>query len=418
MKKLLSVMFVLLLVLTVVFAACDKVADNTEYYDKITKSLKFNLNYEGKSFLNDGVGVARVDAYTDGDTTRFYTEKDGTVNIRYFCIDTPESTSKVEKWGKAASNFVHDRLSQATLIVLESSTGGAATKDSYGTRYLGYVWYKTATEDFKLLNLEIVENGFSLNKGNSTSAYKYNSYFVKAENFARSIQLRWFSKKADPLYSSDPIEFSIKDFSNNIELYYDEENNVGAKVIFEAYLVDLTVSESGTHNFVAAQYDAETGKQYTINVYAGYNSSHASTMTVGSYYKFVGSLQKYGSAFQISDITYSDIFDGPQTTFLRKANYYLMFDSSNSKASLDQFAGNVYTNITVTEVEAVANGVLSFKGTAYMRTATGSSTEAKTFTFKLAVGDDTDVSKIVVDASLRLNGLQLTAGEITVIEIL
>ncbi|MCH5156382.1 MAG: thermonuclease family protein [Clostridiales bacterium] len=416
MKKLLSVMFVFLLVLTVVFAACDKVADNTEFYDKITKSLKFNLNYEGKSFLTDGVGVARVDAYTDGDTTRFYTEKDGTVNIRYFCIDTPESTSKVEKWGKAASNFVHDRLSQATVIVLESSTGKAATKDSYGTRYLGYVWYKTATEDFKLLNLEIVENGFSLNKGNSTSAYKYNSYFVKAENFARSIQLRWFSKKADPLFNNDPVEFSIKDFTNNIELYYDEENGVGAKVIFEAYLIDLSVSDSGTHNFIAAQYDAETGKQYTINVYAGYNSSYASNMTVGNYYKFVGSLQKYGSAFQISDITYSEIFDGLSTTFLRKANYYLMFDSSNSKANLEQYAGNVYSNVSVTKVEAVANGVLTFEGTATLIKPSG--TDAKTFTFKLAVDDDFDVSSITVGAILRLNGLQLTAGEITVLEII
>ena len=407
----------MLLVLSCVFVACknDEIADNTEHYDKITKTLKLNLSYEGKSFLNDGVGVFRVDAFTDGDTTRFYSETDGTVNIRYYCIDTPESTGGIEKWGKAASNFVKERLSEATVIVLESSTGKAAVKDSYGTRYLGYVWYKTATDDFKLLNLEIVENGFSVNKGDSTSKYKYNEYFVKAEKFARSIQLRLFSKKADPLYNTDPVPFSIKEFDSNPDLFYNAETDTGTKVVFEAYLISLQVSSSGTHTFVAAQYDAETGTQYTINVYAAYNSSPASNMKVGGLYKIVGALQKHTSGFQLSGINYNTIFDGADITFPKAggANYYLTFDSSLQYR--DQLSDNLFTNVRVTEIVGTVDGVLTFKGEATKRlSASNNATEKTTFTFKLKVPASYS-NDITVGKSLKLGGLQLTAGEITVI---
>lgn len=415
MKKLISVVFVLLLALTCVFVACDNntIADNTEYYDKITKTLKFNLNYEGKSFFKDGVGEVRVDSFTDGDTTRFYSATDGSFSVRYYSIDTPESTGGVEKWGKAASNFVKERLSEATVIVLESSTGGAAVKDSYGTRYLGYVWYKTATDDFKLLNLEIVENGFSTNKGNSTSSFKYNSYFVQAEQFARSIKLRLFSKLADPLFSSDPVDFSIKEFEDNNDLFYNEETDSGAKVVFEAYLIALNISDGGWYTFVAAQYDEETGEQYTINVYTGGSATSASMgMKIGEMYRIVGSVQKYTSGFQISGINFSDIYESPTLTYVTKSHCYLTFDQNVTYT--DRYAGNMYTYAKITEVGDYVDGVLTVQATAYNRTASGNAQEATTFTLKFKVSEET-TSNFTVDRSIRLTGVQLTAGEIIVL---
>lgn len=40
------------------FTACgeDEIADNTKYYDKVTKTLKLNKTYQDKSFYADGIG--------------------------------------------------------------------------------------------------------------------------------------------------------------------------------------------------------------------------------------------------------------------------------------------------------------------------------------------------------------------------
>ncbi len=391
----------ILLLIAIVCSCClfavacndkETIADNTQYYDTVTKKLKLTKSFEGKSFMNDGIGVARVDAYTDGDTTRFVTGND-TVIIRYYCIDTPESTGGVEKWGKAASVFVKDRLSKATQIVLESSTGTRPTHDSYGTRYLGYVWYKTADYDeFKLLNLEIIENGFSENKALNTAAYPYYSYMDEANKFAKSIQLRLYSELEDPLFSTDPVDMTIKDFWENTEKYYNADVDAGSKIVMTAYLESLTVSDKGTYTFVAGQYDPETGKVYKLNVYCGYSSSPASRMKIGQLYKIIGSVQKFGGNFQVSGIVYNSLYGGnPNSTNpgytgsrVMQENYFLTFNSSVDM--IDQYNKTLYTDVTV-KSSSVEGGVLTIVGSAAKRTSDGV-LESQNFTFEVKVTDN------------------------------
>lgn len=402
--------------MAVALVACDddesNIADNTKYYDEITKSLKLEKDYEGKSFLADGIGTATVAAYTDGDTTRFLTAG-GTVIIRYYCIDTPESTGAVEKWGKAASLFVKEKLSNATLIVLESSTGGKPEHDSYGSRYLGYVWYKTAEDaDLKNLNLELIENGFTENKAINTPAYPYYNKMNEANKFARSIELRIYSKLDDPLYSTDPIEITIKDFWDDIETYYNAESDSGAKVVFEAYLSSVRVST--TYTYTAVQYDPQTGEKYEINVYAGYSSSSATTMKLGHLYKILGSIQYYNGAYQVSGIVYNNIYQDkqPDGSYIAQRNYYLTFDSS--EAYIDQYSATLYTNVTVTSISQ-ENNVLTIVGTTQKRTASGVSDTTETYTFKVAV-DDGYTSPLSVGSKFAVRGYQLVANshEITI----
>ena len=294
MKKSIKISSLLLIIVLclALFVACgetnnppsvdEPVIDNSKYYDEITSTLKLTKSFEGKSFLSDGIGRAELVSPTDGDTTRFRLEQGTTVSVRYYQIDTPESTGNVEKWGKAAAFFVKERLLSATEIVLEA-TKDKAVKDSYGTRYLGYVWYKTAdSDDFKLLNLEVVENGFSDNKGFVSSEYPYNDYFAKANNFARKNSLRIYSNEDDPMFSTDPEDITLKDFFENTEAYYNIETEVGSKVRFNACLIALERSNSGTHTFIAEWYD-EDGKRYTINVYAAYTSSKVLKINSGCF---------------------------------------------------------------------------------------------------------------------------------------
>lgn len=430
MKRTFSI-FLLLVLAASCFSliACNKVADNTEYYDSITKTLKLSKSYDGKSFLSDGIGKAIVERYTDGDTTQFRLAQGDVVSIRYYQIDTPESTGGVEKWGKAAANFVKKQLSvSGTEIVLEA-TADKAEKDSYGTRYLGYVWYKHPDGQFKNLNLEIVENGFSDNTGLNTSKYPYYSYFEKAQSFARKIQLRIYSELDDPLFTEDPMDITLKEFSAferefvpgdekkgnkeaNLDLY-NPESESGGKVRIEACLTSLYVSNSDTHTYTASAYDAQTGETYTLNVYTMYGNASASELKVGHLYTIIGDIQLYYGKFQLSGIKYSEVLPIKNGTTLKQSNYYLTFDSSVKW--IKQYSATLYSDVTVTEVSAVDNGSLTFKATSKQAKYGGFKDDDVTFTFTVAVPVGY-TNAITVGSVLALRGYQfvVNSGEITV----
>ena len=59
--------------------------------------------------FKNGKKVANTEGfmnYVDGDTTHVEAKNLGyTIKIRYLGIDTPESTSEIEKWGLTASYY-------------------------------------------------------------------------------------------------------------------------------------------------------------------------------------------------------------------------------------------------------------------------------------------------------------------------
>ncbi|MCH5159546.1 MAG: thermonuclease family protein [Clostridiales bacterium] len=398
MKKLIPVLVALLLVLSCVLVACDtnKIADNTEHYDKITKSLKLKASYDGKSFSKDGIGEAKVASYTDGDTTNFVNV--GTV--RYYGIDTPESTSGWEKWGKAASNFVQEQLSKATLIVLQSTTGGKPKTDSVGQRLLGYVWYKTDSDkNLKLLNLELVENGFSANKCDPTD--EYYKVFQKAAAFAKKIQLRLNSQLEDPLYSDEVKPLSIKDFLANPNAFKDY---IGFYSI-EAYLTEVVISSSGTHTFIATQI-GDDGKAYTLNVYTGYNDDSGSKMKLGDLYVIIGVLKQHSGSWQLSGIEWDDVYSGEHKSKTKQANYYLTFDDTTKYS--ENASKNCYGKVTVTSAEYDSvKGLITFTGTANKLTTKGATGTEATFTFTVSA---TSASAIEVGDVLKVAGFQYEKG--------
>lgn len=411
MKKFICVLLVLAVIVTCICSvACVKEQEkdpdkSNKFYDTITKKCKLTKSYEGKSFLEDGIGKATVDVYTDGDTTRFFTGND-TVIIRYYCIDTPESTGGVEKWGKSASNFVESRLSQATEIVLESSTGGKPVKDSYHIRYLGFVWYKTADyNEFKLLNLELVENGFTDNNDVNSPYY---DYFSQANRFARDNEIRLYGDDEDPLFSTDPIPMTLKDFYNNRDKYYNEEQKVGSKVIFTAYLESLYVSPTNTHTFTGATYDPETGEKYTISIYTQYTSNQASRLKIGNMYTFIGDVQKYYESFQISGINYNPTVEAEleNGTYTVQEKYYMTFNSSI--AFISQYSVTLYSDIRVKSA-TVENGVLTIVGDSNQKVF-GDELSDKTeeFTLNVKVGENYQNTFVAGDR-LKLSGYQLEA---------
>ena len=132
-------------------------------------------SYSGTNFLDDGIGEVTLYNPVDGDTAHFYQKETGRqarlVKVRFFGIDTPESTGQIEPWGKKASAFTTEKLRTAGTIVLTNGNllGQAAEVDSTGTRFKALVWVAEAEnapiQDLKCLNLWIVQEGFSNAKG-------------------------------------------------------------------------------------------------------------------------------------------------------------------------------------------------------------------------------------------------------------
>lgn len=178
-------------------------------------SVKLNLEYEGHSFWKDGVEKVTLYQTIDGDTAHFSTAEknakgDNLLKSRFYGIDTPESTGKVQPWGKPASKYTSGILEKAnkngTIVVSSpSSEYGAPSADSTGSRYVSLIWVNETVKDapissLKLLNLMIVQDGYSWVK-NVSDIPEYSDTFYAAESQARERKLNLFGDEPDPTYN-------------------------------------------------------------------------------------------------------------------------------------------------------------------------------------------------------------------------
>ena len=383
-----------MVVLSLGLLACntsDKIDPNKTYSD-VTKTCKLTANYIDKNFLKDGIGTATLSRISDGDTVSFKTSVGDFVTIRFFGVDTPESTGQVDKWGVSASLFVKGIINTETQFVLESSTGGVPEKDSYGVRYLGYVWYRNSdNEEWKNLNLLIIENGYSQQSIPNNPAYVYYPYFKKAETFAKDAKLHIWGEEEDPNYSDAALNVTLKDLNENIDLYWNIENKTGSKVRFEAIIVDLRMGETGTHTFTAAQF--VDGKMYRFTVYTGYASGSASSyLKIGNKYDMTGFVQDHEGSYQVSGLSYVMGEKGEGFTSVTEKECYIMF---NSKAEyIVRYDANLKTDATVSNA-SLEGTTLTLTVSAQTQTKNGIDEEMKTYTITVSVNEGFDVNTVI-----------------------
>ena len=176
-----------------------------------TDNLALNFAYENTEFIADGVGEVSLVRCVDGDTAIF-TEGGENFSVRFLGINTPESTAKVEPWGKPASDYTCDKLTNATTIVIQADPASGRL-DSYGTRYLGWVWY-----DGRLLNLELVEQAYSKASGSTDTLYGTLIFNV---NLQVQFSERRVWGEVDPVYdySLEGIQLTIEELVTNYSEY-------------------------------------------------------------------------------------------------------------------------------------------------------------------------------------------------------
>lgn len=312
------------------FASCDNGGTKVDYAGQITLDMDSETIKE----------TVTVEAFIDGDTTHFNVPttvvERGILKARYLAVNTPESTGKIEEWGKKASNYTKTQLKNATSIIIETD-GEEWAVDSTGERYLVWVWYKTATmTDYRNLNLELLQEGLAV--GSKASETRYGEVAVKAIDQASRLKLHVHSSESDPdFYYGAAQEVELKELRLNVENY------VGARVAFEG-----VVSQYDSQGVYVEEYDEETNLYYGMYVYYGFTLSTEGeeVLLEGNRVRVVGvvSFWETGGSYQVSDLDYDPFEpDDPENIQLLSENNPV----ANVETSADTFLGKT----TVTAID-------------------------------------------------------------------
>ena len=225
------------------------------------------LDYEGRDFYVDGVGQMEAVYPIDGDTAHFTpvvkTTSSERIKCRFYGIDTPESTGKVEPWGKAASNYTSSILEEAIANGTVVITGPiydeykAPEHDSTGERYLSCIYVNTEKknapkEELYLLNLMIVQNGYSTAR-NVGEIPEFSQLFLNANTQAIAYKLVMHSGERDPNYNynTEFEQVGLIDIHNDVKKHYEYQlsekaaGNDNPRPLDGTYYFALSGSSSG-----------------------------------------------------------------------------------------------------------------------------------------------------------------------------
>lgn len=322
----------------------------TEY----TNKLKLETSFENKKFLLEGIEKVTLLRVIDGDTAHFVDGARNTLKIRFLGINTPESTIRIAPWGKQASVYVKNILENAYEIVIEANEIGVAPEvDTTGERYLGYVWYrKTATEDLRLLNLEIIEQCFSYFTG-ETSSLKYGQTMMDAYVAVKKTKLRVFGEK-DPHYDYDMTlnEITIAELRNDFASF-----SAGSRLKLEVRVVRLV----GNSLFVE-----------DINETINPDTQTSSRAGIFLFHSFVNGLGKYKPGQIISfeaQATMSDdygmqLVNASNLRSVQQTSEYTIREVGNSVTNLSEYEGFV-VKVKGVKIERVSKEAASGAYTIY-----------------------------------------------------
>lgn len=152
----------------------------------------------------------------DGDTAVFNIPNyDEPVTVRFLAINTPESTTKVELYGKEASEFTKEKLTNSKKIVLEFDNN-STEMDKYNRR-LAWIWV-----DDELLQELLIENGLAKVDyiyGN----YKYVEQLEEKQEKAKSSKIGIWQ---------DELQDELEEVEKDITINNNESGNIIINLIF------------------------------------------------------------------------------------------------------------------------------------------------------------------------------------------
>lgn len=291
-----------------------------------TDQLKLTADFEGEVFTapNDGnnaIGEVTITRVTDGDTFSFINGKDANVleevsmALRFIGANTPESTARVEPWGVKASQFTKSILwdeeseSQKPYnVVLQNDYAAFNQQDANG-RYLGFVWYQmNKGDDFRLLNLELVEQCYASSTLADYSAFcPYLDYFEKAYSIARESGKRIYGEVDDSYdYTNTILEgISIKNLRENYENYgVSDEDPSATSSGLRLRITGVIIEFAGANLLLQDVVDPYPNGEYaSIYVFTSISCPGVNkTYDVGDIITFTCRATTYSNNIQLTDV--------------------------------------------------------------------------------------------------------------------
>ena len=292
-------------------------------------SVELKLDYTGKSFWTDGIEQVKFKTHIDGDTVHFETSTGQILKSRFYGIDTPESTGKIQEYGKAASNFTKEKIKKAaengTIVVSSPQNVYAAPQpDTTGERYLSLVWISENTKncpykDLALLNLLIVQEGYSWVK-NVAAFPEYSETFYAAENQAKELKKNLFSGEKDPEFNYGGYEdVSLLDIKNEVIASYKDSSHTNkydnAKVRVQGTVAGIAdhvlyiVNHFEGDDFAGDANKPEGYEEYAgLNIFTGMGSIPSRFYEIGAYVEVCGTCtdsENFG--FQMSGCSFQNV---------------------------------------------------------------------------------------------------------------
>lgn len=301
--------------------------------------------YDKTNFLDSGIGQVTLWNAVDGDTAHFYQVKstdpqERLVKVRFYGIDTPESTGQIEPWGKKASKFTTEKLNSAKSIVLTKGelTQTPADVDSTGTRFKGLVWVaeqENATLDqFRCLNLWIVQEGFSNGKG--VAECPLADLFNKADLQAQQLKLHVWSGDDPDFYRGSALVTSIHEIMSEFSANHGSCPTYEGKKVSISGVVGKVVD---TDAYVIEDYENEqTGEieRYGLFIFAGYKYYEPLT-TVGNDLTITGTFTvRYGNP-QITSVSYNKYLPSDDDIKINRTGVEVPFDVKTFAEVNNQF---------------------------------------------------------------------------------
>ncbi|MCR5348475.1 MAG: thermonuclease family protein [Bacilli bacterium] len=296
-------------------------------------SVKLGLDYKGRNFFTDGVEEVSLYNTIDGDTAHFKNASGEVIKCRFFGIDTPESTGKIQPYGSKASKYTAGKLTAAKesgTIVISSAQSeyGAPNPDSTGSRYVSLIWINTekknaSLDELYLLNLMIVQDGLSWVK-NVGDMPEYVDTFYAAEQQAKDFKLMLHSgEEDDDMPKGDYEIVSLLDlkkayieeiaahkrgetewknpFDNKKVRIQGTVNGFANHII---YLADFCfyLDEEGNPIDDSAMEVGVNGEYASINVFAGMSVPPSKFTTLGNYIEVCGIAKDSQFGFQVTSV--------------------------------------------------------------------------------------------------------------------
>ena len=326
--RLISLILLLCVIIGSLAACGDKTgADNNDNNEPI------HVDYVGQTKLDMTSNTKKLEvslkSHVDGDTSHFIVptsiDTTGVMKARYLAINTPESTGKIEVWGKKASAFTKEKLTTAHSIIVESDDD-SWNYDGNG-RFLVWVWYQPEEgAEYRNLNLEILQNGLAV--GSKAAGTRYGDAAVAAIAQASAERLYVFSNATDPEFPYGAAQsITLKELRTNIEEYN------GAKVAFEGI---ITYNSDWTAYI--EEYDPETDMYYGIQLFYGYDSNLIDPLSQGNRVRVVGVVSSFHGTYQVASLSYNRMRpnDPANTAVISEGN-----EVPFREATASEFYGNV-----------------------------------------------------------------------------